>query len=246
MDLIRSFALLISFFFIGKLFKGVGTHSALAAYGGDYFQFVFLGIAFSEFMTTTLSSVRVTTAFERENGTLETILLTPTSFTRIAVGRTLVDLSLVTGKVAVFLLFGALFLQADLSHANWVALLPTLTLTVTACLGFGMFSAGFFLLTREVSPLERIMGWSSRLLAVVYFPIAMLPEWLKQVSECLPLTYTLDAVRKSLIQGASVQAIAQELGVLLVFSVILLPAGLFFFRWAFNQARLQGSLGFQH
>ena len=245
MNLAHSVALLVSFFFIGKLFKGVGTHPALIAYGGDYFQFVLLGIAFSGFMTTVLSSARITTSFERETGTLETILLTPTSFTGIAIGRALGDLMLVTGKVAIYLLFGAFFFRIDLSHANWVALLPTITFTVTSCLGLWMLSAGLFLLTREVSPLERVLVWGSRLLGGVYFPIAMLPQWLKQVSACLPLTYTLEAVRRSLIQEASIQAIAQELGALLVFSVFLLPAGIFFFHWALNQARRQGSLGFQ-
>ena len=243
-EIIRTAALFVSFFFIGRLVTGAGPHPALAVYGGDYFRFVLLGIVTSGFMGTSLGSVNRILSFERGQGTLEAILLTPTPFTLLAIGKTLSELSLLTLKAAIYLLIGAFLFRIDFSGANWVAAIPTLVLTVGVFLGLGMFSAGYSLITRESSPIEGWVGWSSQFLAGVYFPVAILPEGLRQIAGWLPFTYALEAVRKSLIQGVSLEEISGDLIVLFGFSLLILPLGLAFFRWAFRKARLHGTLGF--
>ena len=112
-EIARICALFVSYFFIGRLFTELGPHPALAAYGGDYFRFVFVAVAFGGFMSTALGSVTQTIAFERGNGTLEVILLTPTSFTTVVVGRALSAVVLLTGKVVIYLLVGILLFRAE-------------------------------------------------------------------------------------------------------------------------------------
>jgi len=245
-ELGRTFALFLSFFFIGKLFADTRIHPQLAAYGGNYFRFVFLGIAFSGLMTTALGSLKKMISFELGSGTLEAILLTPTPFATFAIGKVLWDFGLVLVKTAGYLLMGTILFRVDFSQANWFALFPILGLTSATFFGLGLLSAGFFLLTRETSPLEMMMGWASRFLAGVYFPVAVLPDWLRVLSSYLPLTYTLEAARKVLIAGSSIETVGRELTVLTCFSVLLLPLGLVFFTRAFDQARHKGSLGLQN
>ena len=244
-EIARICALFLSFFFIGRLFTEGAPHPALEAYGGDYFRFVFVAVAFGGFMSAALGGVTNTIAFERSNGTLEAILLTPTSFTTIAIGGTLANVLLLTGKVLLYLLIGILVFRADLSQANWLSTIPVLALTVSTFLGLGLVSGGFFLMAREVSPLEAILGWASRFLAGVYFPVSVLPDWLEQVARWLPLTHTLEALRKALIHGASLQEIGPELTGLLAFSIVLLPVGVVVFRWALRETERLGRLGFE-
>ena len=238
----RTITLFLSFFFIGKLFTQNGLPPQLAAYGGNYFQFVFLGITFSNLMTTAAGSLRQMVGSEMSNGTLEVILLTPTPFITLAMGKVWWDLGAIFVKTAGYLLIGAFLFRIDFSQAHWTALLLILSLSAATFLGFGMFSVGFNLITRESNPIEFVFGWLSRFLAGVYFPIAIFPGWLKTLSAYLPLTYTLEAARKSLIGGAMMPGIGREITVLAIFSLILLPTGFFFFSWAFDQARRRGNL----
>lgn len=242
-EIVRTASLFVSFFFIGRLVTGAGPHPALAAYGGDYFRFVLLGIVSSGFMGTSLGAVNRIIGFERGQGTLETILLTPTSLTALAIGKTLWELTSVTLKAALYLFIGTFLFRIDFSGANWLALLPTLVFTTIIFFGFGLFSAGYSLVTRESSPIDSLLSWGSQFLAGVYFPVALLPGPLRQISDWLPFTYALEAVRKSLIQGVGLGEISQDLIVLSGFSLAILPLGLVFFRWAFQKARLQGTLG---
>ena len=231
--LLQTTALFLSFFFIGKLV------------GGDYFRFVLVGIVFSGFMGTSLGGLSQTLSFERGHGTLETILLTPTSFTAVALGKIFWELTAVSLRAGIYVLVGIYLFKVDISQANWVAFIPVTVLTVTTFLGLGMISAGFLLIWRETGPLEFLIGGLSRFLAGVYFPVTVFPGWLKGVASWMPFTYALEAVRKSLIQGASLTALRQELAVLLGFSLFFIPVGYFFFRRAWSEARRQGSLGLQ-
>jgi len=61
------------------------------------------------------------------------------------------------------------------------------------------------------------------LLAGTMFPIAVLPDWLRAVAFCLPLTHSLEAMRKCLLMGASVWQVYHHLLALLIFMAALLP-----------------------
>lgn len=228
---VQAVAGLLPFFFIGKMI------------GRNYFQFVLLGIAFSGLMSAALSGFKQMIAFERGHGTLEAILATPTSFTGMMWGRTLWDLTAVAGQVGIYLVVGSAIFHIDLSRANWPAGAGVMLLTVGTFLGLGMILAGSFLLWRESGPLELFLGGASRFLGGVYFPVGILPGWLQSAAHCLPFTHALAAVRKSLLEGASLPDLWKELGILSVFSALLLPAGWLFFRWSLREARRRGILG---
>lgn len=246
MDFARGMALFVSFFFIGRLFEtgGVSAHPLLAGYGGDYFRFVFLGIVLSGLMAGSTNSIGNLIASERGHGTLEAVLLTPTPFAVLVLSKMVWDLGVLLGKLFVYLAVGALIFRIDLSRANWPAAGGVLLLTAGAFFGLGMISAGFNLLLRENAPLEGLFAGASRFLAGVYFPVAVLPTWLQKCSAWVPLTHSLEAARKALVLGAPWGALKTELAVLAGLALALVPAGLFFFRRAFQQARRQGNLGF--
>jgi len=240
----QTLAYFLSFFFIGKLLGSGGVPDALAPYGGDYFRFVLVGITFSLFMTTALHSVSRTLDFERSHGTLEAILLTPTSFTSLALSKAGWDFGGVIVKSTLYLIAGALLFHVRLNTGQWLPAAIAMTLTTLIFLGLGLISAGLTLLLREANPLESVLGWISRFFAGVYFPIAVLPSSLRKFAAWLPFTDALEAVRHSLIQGIPGGFVKGELLELFGFSAALLPVGILFFEWAFKRARRQGRLGF--
>jgi ABC-2 type transport system permease protein len=235
---------LTMFFFIGRLFQAGQPSAALVPYGGDYFRFVLLGMAFGGVMASAFSSVASTISFERGYGTLEAILLTPTPFPVVALGRAFWDIGASIATIVLYLLAGTLVFGADLSQANWSAVFPALVLTTAASLGLGMMSAAFSLVAREASPLDFAFGWATRFLAGVYFPVAVLPEWLRNVSQWLPLTHAVEAVRKTMILGAPLADVKRELWYLGGLSALIVPCGILAFHFAFNHARRRGHLVF--
>ncbi len=92
------------------------------------------------------------------------------------------------------------------------------------------------------NPFSWIFGTTSGLLGGVVFPIAILPSWIRWASYLLPVTYSLDGMRKSLLAGAEFSEILPAVGALAAFNVVLLPLSLWAFRLAIRKAKRDGTL----
>jgi ABC-2 type transport system permease protein len=81
------------------------------------------------------------------------------------------------------------------------------------------------------------------LLGGVAYPIEVLPEWLRQVSLLLPITYSLSAMRLTLLQGHTLTQVLTDVLALILFAGVLLPAGIFAFHCAVQRVKVTGTLG---
>jgi ABC-2 type transport system permease protein len=230
-----------AFYFIARLI-GPAANPYLQAYGGDYFSFVLIGIAFTGYFGVGLSSFSSSLRQAQTTGTLEAMLSTPTSFSAIIVSSTLWSYLMTTLRVGVYLLIGTLFLGVDLNTGNLGAALLILVLTVISFSSLGILAASFIMVLKRGNPVTWLFGTFSSLLGGVYYPIDVMPAWLQVFSYLLPVTYALHGMRLALLQGAGFDALATDIAVLLLFCLVLLPLGLFAFRFAVNKARADGSL----
>jgi ABC-2 type transport system permease protein len=84
----------------------------------------------------------------------------------------------------------------------------------------------------------------STLLGGVYYPAKVVPAWLQHISGFIPLTYGLRALRKVMLEGASLRTVGGDVAMLLLMTVVLLFVGLWVFKSAMSYARRIGSLGY--
>jgi ABC-2 type transport system permease protein len=141
-----------------------------------------------------------------------------------------------------YLLVADLFFQAHLDWASVFAASLIVLLTVLANAGIGFINASFVLVTKRTSPLASLLGLITNLLAGVYYPIEVLPSWLRSFSLLLPATYSLDALRRTMGQSDSLADVGRDLVALTLFAIVLLPIGLVAFRYATRWAKIDGSL----
>ena len=97
-----------------------------------------------------------------------------------------------------------------------------------AVLGAALFSTFSLIVACVVRTRERFMGIGQVLTMPLFFasnaiyPIAIMPQWLKYVSEFNPLTYQVDALRSLMIQGGtSVYGFGIDLAAMLVGTAVL-------------------------
>ena len=82
----------------------------------------------------------------------------------------------------------------------------------------------------------------SSLVGGMLFPVNILPNWLQVIAHLNPVTYTLDAMRAALLDGAGIAQIAPAVLILLLFAIILLPSSVVVFSWALRQTKTTGTL----
>ncbi len=235
----------VMFYFVAKLLgEAPSVQNALRQYGGSYFSFVLIGIAFSNFLSVGLGSFSTSIRGEQMMGTLEAMLVTPTGLSNIILSSSQWNFMFTSLRVGVYLLFGALLFGLDLSSANVLPALVALALTVIAFSSLGIISASFIMIFKRGDPIAWVLSTSSTLLGGVYYPISILPGWLQGISYLFPITYSLDAIRLSLLQGAGFLAVGHDLIALIVFSIVTLPVSLLVFRYAVRRAKKDGSLSY--
>lgn len=230
-----------SFYFVAQLL-GEAALPQLAAYDGDYFSFVLIGIAFLGYQGVALYTFSGVIRSAQTAGTLEAVLVTPTRLPTILVSSSLWSFAMASIRVLVYLLAGVVIFGVDLGQANVLAGLVVLALTVLTLSGIGIISASFIVVFKRGSPVNFVIGSLSSLLSGVYYPVGVLPEWLQALARLFPLTYSLEAMRRALLGGATLTDLAPEIGALMAFSLLLLPLSLLTFRHAVRQAKRDGSL----
>jgi len=230
-----------SFYFLSRLF-GNALVPQLDQYGGDYFSFVLIGLAFNGYLGLSLSSFASSIRDGQMTGTLEIMLLSPTRLSAILFSSSLWDYLLTTLNVVVYLMVGGLVFGFDISQANYLTAVVVLILSVASFSGIGILSAAVVLVVKRGDPIAWIFGGVSTLLAGVYYPITVLPDWLTPLSHILPMTYSLDAMRLAMLRGYSVFEVGNDLLILLGFTLVLTPLAFLAFRKALKRAKAEGSL----
>jgi len=230
-----------TFYYIAKLF-GRSASPYLASYGTDYFSFAIIGIAFSAYLTTSLSTFSGHIREAQTSGVLESLLVTPSSVAEIIVGMSIWDFVFASIKIAVYLLIGALLFGLRFSNPNLFAGLLIIALSILCFSSLGIMSAGFILIFKRSEPVGWFIGTLTGLFGGVYFPVEILPLKLQFVSYFLPVTYSLRALRHALLNGYSLGMLLPDVSALIIFSVILLPLAVMIFKYTLKRVKIDGSL----
>ncbi len=144
---------------------------------------------------------------------------------------------------AILLVVLTLFFSLDLGRANVGAAALFMVVGSASFIGIGMLAAILPMMSVERGS-QMVFVLQSCLLFVsgVYYPTTVLPGWMQLISKISPATYVLDAVRKSLIDGASAGQLLPDLWPLLVMAFVFIPLGLWGFGRAEHYAKRTGKL----
>ncbi len=229
--------------FYALLARFIGQQPAAIREYGDYFTFLLIGGAFARYLVLGMKYFAREIEFEMVTGTVEPLMVTPTSPALALLGAS--TWLLIEGLIVLVLQFGVgiVFFGADLRNANWLPALVVSLLTLLALNSWGILSSAFILVFKRADPLNWLIDLTTFILCGVYFPVALLPEWLRVFSYLLPLTYALEALRGALMRGQTLYELRAPLLALVLFNLALIPIGLVAFHRALGYARRTGSLG---
>ena len=228
------------YYFIANVFGNTAA-PYLQAYGGSFFAFVIVGVAFSEYMSIGMSAIADSVREGQMTGTLELMLLSPTRLVVTLVASSLWSYVFATLRICIYLL-GGIALGVGLGRANVPFALASLALAIVSFSALGLLTASVIILMKRGD----LLGWavrvSSLLLAGVYYPVAVLPGWLRALGQLLPLTHALELLRRSLLLGEGLAELWGELLILTGLTLVLFPLGLLACHTAIRIARADGSL----
>jgi ABC-2 type transport system permease protein len=206
------------------------------------FEWLLVGLAFQYYFSAALYSFSAKIRNEQLLGTLEAMLVSPTPTSIVIFSSAAWDFTYGAIRVVVYLLFAVLFFGVQLHATSLGTLAVGVLLTFLSSAGLGILSASFILYFKRGDPINFFLSGLTTFFGNVFFPAEQLPEWLRPVSDFMPITWSLRIVRGSLLQGLPAAELRDELARLLLLTVVLLPLGIAFSRIAIRRAKKEGSL----
>jgi len=241
MRVVESMMLLVLFYFLGELISPHGS-PALGRYGGQYLPFAIIGVAFARYFDLALRMFSESMRLAQVTGCLEAMLSGQTGCVPIVLMSSLYGLISGGVQLLLILLAGAFACGVDFSRMNVPATILVSVLSIAIFVSFGVLSAAMVVWLKKGDPVTWILGGVGSIMGGAYFPVDMMPAPMQKISSLIPISYSLDALRLTMLRGYSVAMVAKPAGTLAAMTAILLPASVALFAAAVRKGRKEGTL----
>jgi len=179
---------------------------------------------------------------EQMSGTLEMLIVAPTSIYTLITAMVIWNLLSALFDIIIYIIAGIFIFKVDFGNINFISTLVIIILCLISFNALGIISASFTLAFKRGDPVSLLMNLGMEVLGGVFFPITVLPEWLRIFSYLFPITYAIRSLEKAVYQGASLTMLWQDIWVLVGFSLILIPIALWSLKAALTYALKKGTL----
>lgn len=233
---------LLSFYFVGLMVDP----SVIPEYGGrraTYMEFVAVGLLFGVFVSIGLGRIAGALRTEQLTGTLESVLVTPTSPSTIQLGSIVYELIYMPIRTALFFALIALAFGVHVQPGGIAAASLVFVSFLPFVWGLGVLSAAAALTVRRGAGGIGLAVGAMTLFSGAYFPAELLPGWLQATAAVNPIGITLDSMRQALLGDARVNDVWSDVLILLPISAVALALGTLAFKLALRHERRAGTLG---
>jgi ABC-2 type transport system permease protein len=225
------------FYFISRLVNVSSFRSP-----DDYYAYVVVGLVILAVLTSTLTSPPTVIRQELVAGTFERLLLTPLGAVPGVVSMLVFPLVFALVQGCLTLAIATLVFGLSLQWSTLALALPVAMLGAVAFMPFGVLIAATTVRFKQAIAGTGFVVAGISIVAGIYFPVTLLPDWIQWMSEVQPFTPSVDLLRNLLV-GAPLQDPAWlELLRLAGFAAVLLPASIWVLHRAIQAGRHRGTI----
>jgi ABC-2 type transport system permease protein len=195
-----------------------------------YVDWVLPGIMGMNIMFASLFGVGYAIVRYRKNGVLKRLHATPLTSFEFVTAQLLSRILMIVFIVLV-LFFGSRWLFGTMMLGSYLLLLFTVVLGAGTLVSLGLLVAARLRSEEFTGGLLSMTTWPMMGLSEVWFPLEGSPHFVHQISNLLPLTHLVKAIRAIMIDGADLITISDHLLILAAMLGLFLSIGAISFNW---------------
>jgi len=195
----------------------------------NYFDFIAPGLLMMIVMMGAMTGIPRAISHEKEIGTFDGILAAPVSEMSIIMGKTVAQT--VRGFIqGIIVLIIAILVFGVTIQGNILLAFGLLFLGIFSFIGLGILLTSLANNEETAMIFMTVLQFPMMFLTGVFFPIQQMPWFMQALSQVLPLTYAVSAMRKVMILNAGIRDVLPEVAILVVFGAIMLLIAIPVFR----------------
>jgi len=192
-------------------------------------RFMVPGIICVLLMESLVILTAVAIAREKEQGTMEQLIVTPIRSVELILGKAIPYIGLGYLNAFIVMLVGTYWFDVEI--AGSVTLLLFMTgLFILTSLGMGLMVSAVSSTQQQASMGGQFVVLPNMFFSGFMFPISSMPDVVQSFTYIIPLRYYLSIVRGIFLKGAGWTELKDEAAILLAFGVVILGAASLTFR----------------
>ncbi|MEY4509458.1 MAG: hypothetical protein RLZZ450_1580 [Pseudomonadota bacterium] len=208
---------------------------------GGFLPFSVIGLGTMNFFMASYGSFANSLRSEQTMGTLEALLMSPISVPSLVLASASFGFCSSLANAVLFIGGGALLYGIALPGSFLLAFV-IVAVTTVVFISLGVFAASFAMVFKRGDPFGPLLSATFFLLGGIIYPPKILPTWLASVSQLLPVTHGVEALREVLLKGQAFDTVSHHVWVLVAYAVVLVPLSLLAFVRAVRRATRDGTL----
>jgi ABC-2 type transport system permease protein len=208
----------------------------------EYAGYIAVGTMIWMWQNIVLWAVGYSLRNEQLRGTLESNWLSPTWRFSYLLGSSIPQMASMLMLMVVSGLEYVFLFRVNFSGSLWLTLLVLLA-AIPSVYGLGFAFASVVITAKEANAFVFLVRGIVMIFCGITYPLAMLPGWMQSVSEWLPQTYIIHAVRSAALSTEGFGGISFDLKMLAIFGAFWLAFGYLLFNIMERRARQTGAIG---
>jgi len=183
------------------------------------FQFLAPGFVALTVVTGSLIGVATSISKEKEQGTMDGLLVAPVSHISIIAGKVIAQTvrGMIQGSITLvlsILIFGVTI------YGSPIVMVIVMFLGTASFVGVGIVLSTVAPDQETANVMASLLQFPMMFLCGIMFPIEQLPSWMQIIGKALPLYYAADALRKVIILNASMNLIMPDILILIGYAAV--------------------------
>jgi len=167
---------------------------------------------------------------QREKLILKRLNATPLPRWTLVVSNIAVRLVIAAAQTTLIIAIGVGFLGVQL-NGDWPTTVGIVALGAVTFVSIGYVIASFARTEESANGMTSVVQFPLMFLSGIFFPLEIMPQWLRSIATFMPLTYLGDALRQVMVGGTPFVPLGVDVAVLAGWLVVCLGISARFFRW---------------
>jgi ABC-2 type transport system permease protein len=169
-------------------------------------------------------------AAERTGGTLQRLLIAPTSKALYIGGTVFGQVLIAMAQMAILILFGTFVMNLNWGRSPLALFLVMLTSTLAAA-ALGTMLGTFIKTEGQAGGISMMVGMVMAMMGGCWYPIELFPSVIRSAAQVLPTYWAMSGFLDIAVRGQGLSGVLLESGILLGFALLFFAVGVWRFRY---------------
>ena len=233
----------ISFFFISKIFVD-SESSHLEEFNYNYFIFVTVGVAIFDIVITLMRALTTSLREAQSFGYVEIFFISRVNALYIFLCSAIYPFIKSVIKFSIYIFFLQVLGDHDFLLVSIFKSFIILLIMIIPFMALSFLALSFVLYFKQADPINLFINLLVAIFSGILYPVSVLPAFMQNVSNLIPLTSQLNSVRHILIHNSLDEYVFSGIFYAhVLFSLLFLFMCLKFFKITINLVKKRGTIG---